>query len=112
MSPVVAEVGGLYVVYLAPHCSEYGGCGSGMTEWLGAILFIAFFGLMVRASYRDNGIAGVIPIALWLIGMPLSTYLATLGVLPIWSILVVFTGMWWFDPVARKLGPRGDDFKS
>jgi hypothetical protein len=94
-----------------PHCSEYGGCGGGMPEWLEWTLFIGLFALIIRGAYKSNGFEGVIPILLWLTGMPLSVYLASLGYIPLWSALVVFTGVWWFDPFLRKVGLRKTDFE-
>lgn len=94
-----------------PSCSEYGGCGGGMPEWLEWVLVIGFFVLLVRGAYKSNGFEGVIPIGLWLFGIALSFYLAGLGYIPIWSFMIVFTGVWWFDPLVRKLGLRGEDFK-
>lgn len=94
-----------------PHCSEYGGCSGGFPTWLNWLLGIGFFALVIRGAYKSNGLTGVVPIALWLLGMPLSVYLAKLGYVPLWTFLVVFTGVWWYDPVMKKIGLRDKDYE-
>jgi hypothetical protein len=87
--------------------------GSSYGGWpiVSYLFFGVFFIGLFYGAYKAHGLAGFIPILLWLISVPLSFYLILTYDLPWVLYPITFTGVWWFDPLMKKIGVRDKDYE-
>lgn len=94
-----------------PDCYELENCSSGVaSDFIGYLFFGTVLMTFLIGTFRSHGLKGLISPALWMLSMLLSVYLVRYG-LPIWFFIIPFTGVWWYDPVMKKLGLRDKDYE-
>ncbi|MEY8241729.1 MAG: hypothetical protein RPT25_15395 [Cycloclasticus sp.] len=88
-----------------PDPSEYGVTG-GTSNFFGYLIVFALF----YGAYKAHGIKGIIPPTLWFASFPVIAYTIDDVEVMFTLMLVAFTGIWWFDPVMKKLGLRDENY--